>query len=210
MKIRRITTAEAPLGVATQMGGLSAQGRVLQLGQGGGDRTRRRPGDLPAGDHVPAALLVNPLQRLRHDLRKRLVGVERRQEQGAHHVDVGLHGITRLGGERVDRERDRGRVGGIDHGDLRAPARAGADEPPGDRPVLRLDGLDRQPGQPGTGELLQQMPHSLRFPGPGGTGHQGMPVQGRQRHTELAHRPVEAIEDHPQAERIHRLTGFPA
>jgi hypothetical protein len=45
---------------------------------------------------------------------------------------------------------------------------------------------------------------------PGRTGHQGMPVHGRQRHAELAHRPVQAIEDRPEAERTGRLPGRPA
>ena len=86
------------------------------VGIGGLDR---RTGPAAAGDDVPAVGLVHPLQRLRHDLRERLLGVERRLEQRPHHVDVGLHGIAGLGCERVDRQRHGGRVGGVHDGDGR-------------------------------------------------------------------------------------------
>ena len=65
-----------------ERGGLQVlQPRVGGLDAGGGGL---------AGDQVPAGLLVAPGQGGGQDLRERLVGLERGQEQGAQQVRVGL------------------------------------------------------------------------------------------------------------------------
>ncbi|GAA3127017.1 hypothetical protein GCM10020001_055310 [Nonomuraea salmonea] len=80
-------------------------GVLLELFEGGdaGRDVGARHG--AAGDDVPAGGLVDALQGQRHDLRERLLGVERGHEQRPDHVDVGLDGVAGLGFERVDAER---------------------------------------------------------------------------------------------------------
>ena len=110
-----------------------------------------------------------------------------------------LHRVPAFRRERVDRHRDRLRVRRVHHGDRTGRAEAG--QPPCHPRVLRLDRLDDQPGQPGPGQLGQQVPYRLRFAGAGRSGHQRVPVEGRQRQQELAGRPVLRVEDRPEADR---------
>ncbi len=133
--------------------------RRLQLGQGGHGRRDHRTRTAGPAHRIPAAGLVDPLQGLGHDLRERLVGIERGQEQCPDHVDVGLHGIAGLGRERVNGERDGGRVSRIDQGQLAA----GPGDPPGHGRVLGLHRLDDEPRDPGGGELLEQVTDGLRL-----------------------------------------------
>ncbi len=84
----------------------------------------------------------------------------------------------------------------VDHGDGARPG-----QPARHGRVLRFDRLDHQPGQPGQRQLFQQMPDGLRLASPGRTHDQGVPVQRRQRDRELANRPVQPVQDRPQADR---------
>ena len=101
-----------------------------------------------------------------------------------------LYRVTRLGRERVHRQRHGARVGRVDDRDLADPL-----DPPCHRGVLGLGRLDGQPGQADPAALLQDVPYGLGFSRSGGPGDERVPVQGRQRHPERADRPVLRVED---------------
>ena len=104
------------------------QGRVARPDELGGlvvPETGLGRGPQLPGDQVPAGAGVAPQQRLGQDLGKRLVCLERGEEQGAHQVGVALQRESRLGLQWVERGGRAAQVSRADGQDAAAgPSRA--------------------------------------------------------------------------------------
>ena len=179
-------------------------GRGLQIGQSwvpGADPGR----DRLAQGQIPACLLVHPGHRGRQHLRERLVGGERREEQGPDQVGVGLQREAPafgVGGRRegVDPGGDLVGVAGADpHDPAGRPV-----EPHAHQPVLGLGRLDGQPRDACAGRRLQQCPHGLGLARSRRPADEHVPVQRGCRQREAPGRDAVTVQHGAQRQRGHQ------
>lgn len=134
---------------------------------------------------------------LSQDLREGRVGVEGGDHQVDERVEVRLIGEAVLRLQRVEADRCCVRIAGADDvhgaqigiGDLLAQGRQALLHPVG---ILPLGGFEDDPRDAESAEFSQQVTGGLALAGPGGTMHERVFAQARQRH---AHRPDGSLGD---------------
>ena len=109
-----------------------------------------------------------------------------------------LDRVAGLGRQRVHRQRHRPRVGRADHRQLGRPPRSG---PPSPRTPTSTGSIASQ-GTPARVSCSSRCRTVCDLPEPVAPVHQRVPVQRRQRHPELADRPVLAVQDRAEVRRV--------